>query len=177
MYVCIYLFIYSSYYHVNLQCNLIYHRMTRIVFQQGQIASFTHIVKWWGSLSRGYIRITLTCCFLTCCRYFPKRTVVKTLRKLFLEATGIIHWNRDQRKTRSEIKDRVYFGKLILSLELLVNIRDERVQHYLYLYLYLLTIWIICICICTRTGRGLTRKWAGFNLEVGWSEIVIFIAD
>ncbi len=46
-------------------------------------------------------------------------------------------------------------------------IRDERVQHYLYLYLYLLTIWIICICICTRTGRGLTRKWAGFNLEVG----------
>ncbi len=45
--------------------------------------------------------------------------------------------------------------------------RDERVQHYLYLYLYLLTILIICICICTRTGRGLTRKWAGFNLEVG----------
>ncbi len=48
-----------------------------------------------------------------------------------------------------------------------VNTRDERVQHYLYLYLYLLTIWIICICICTRTGRGLTRKWAGFNLEAG----------
>ncbi len=39
--------------------------------------------------------------------------------------------------------------------------RDERVQH----YLYLLTIWIICIC--TRTGRGLTRKWVGFNLKVG----------
>ncbi len=52
---------------------------------------------------------------------------------------------------------------------IIVEIRDERVQHYLYLYLYLylLTIWIICICICTRTGRGLTRKWAGFNLEVG----------
>ncbi len=49
----------------------------------------------------------------------------------------------------------------------IISIRDERVQHYLYLYLYLLTIWIICICICTRTGRGLTRKWAGFNLEVG----------
>ncbi len=41
--------------------------------------------------------------------------------------------------------------------------KDERVQHYL--YLYLLTIWIICIC--TRIGRGLTRKWAGFNLKVG----------
>ncbi len=48
-----------------------------------------------------------------------------------------------------------------------VNHRDERVHHYLYLYLYLLTIWIICICICTRTGRGLARKWAGFNLELG----------
>ncbi len=48
-----------------------------------------------------------------------------------------------------------------------LDTRDERVLHYLYLYLYLLTIWIICICICTRTGRGLTRKWAGFNLEVG----------
>ena len=49
--------------------------------------------------------------------------------------------------------------------------RDERVQHYL--YLYLLTVWIICICICTRSGRGLTRKWAGFNPEVGrlsWNE-------
>ncbi len=48
---------------------------------------------------------------------------------------------------------------------IIMEIRDERVQHYL--YLYLLTIWIICICICTRTERGLTRKWAGFNLEVG----------
>ncbi len=78
-----------------------------------------------------------------------------------------------------------------------IFIRDERVQHYL--YLYLLTIWIICICIRTRTGRGLTRKWAGFNremgrvvlkwaglspvcyfkhaIDMGWSEIVIFIAD
>ncbi len=67
----------------------------------------------------------------------------------------------------------ILFGFLIfffqnLDLQFIyIVIRDERVQHYLYLYLYLLTIWIICICICTRTGRGLTRKWAGFNLEVG----------
>ncbi len=93
----------------------------------------------------------------------------------------------------------VVFIFLLPHICCILPTRDERVQH----YLYLLTIWIICICICTRTGRGLTRKWAGFNLEVGrvvlkwtglyvmlfmvcyfkhaidlgWSEIVIFIAD
>ncbi len=57
-----------------------------------------------------------------------------------------------------------FFANQFMSLFIyVVKSRDERVQHYL--YLYLLTIWIICIC--TRTGRGLTRKCAGFNLEVG----------
>ncbi len=50
-------------------------------------------------------------------------------------------------------------GELLMC----ITIRDERVQHYLYLYL----LTILIICICTRTGRGLTQNWAGFNLEVG----------
>ncbi len=58
-----------------------------------------------------------------------------------------------------------YYPQSVMHVQVYISYRDERVQHYLYLYLYLLTIWIICIR--TRTGRGLTRKWAGFNLEVG----------
>ncbi len=67
-------------------------------------------------------------------------------------------------------KSMIYCNKLIQMLPasylsasyIYIYIRDERVQH----YLYLLTILIICIRICTLTGRGLTRKWAEFDLEV-----------
>ncbi len=41
--------------------------------------------------------------------------------------------------------------------------RDERVQHYLYLYLLNMNYLYL---YSDRAGR-LTRKWAGFNLEMG----------
>ncbi len=83
-----------------------------------------------------------------------------------------------------ETQGRLQFWKMVAleaNVSLMVHTRDERVQHYLYLYLYLLTIWIICIRICTRTGRGLTRKWAGFNLEVGrvvlkWAGLYVILS-
>lgn len=47
--ICFFLFVFF-YYCVNLQCNLIHQRMAKITFQT---ASFTHILKWWGSFFKG----------------------------------------------------------------------------------------------------------------------------
>jgi len=41
---------------------------------------------------------------------FSQENCCKTLRKLFLEGTAIIHWNRDQKNS-----NHVFLGMLILS--------------------------------------------------------------
>ncbi len=86
--------------------------------------------------------------------YIYTKKVVKNYIYIYLTKIYLfLHWNI--------INNKWIWLKNNYLTHFNIIIRDERVQH----YLYLLTIWIICIC--TRTGRGLTRKRAGFNLEVG----------
>ncbi len=112
----------------------------------------------------------LNCGFVCCLlRYWEENAVNYSLvlqrqtgQTAVLQAPALDHMRSNDCSTTE-----IFVDNFVLSTLSILSTRDERVQHYLYLYLYLLTIWIICICICTRTGRGLTRKWAGFNLEVG----------